>query len=207
MGYRTRGSVIPGKSDTRHQDLTASMVWLFLTAVVLGAILYSPTLHGRFVFDDDTLPFRQGIRNGALQAWVSGVRPVLMFSYWVNYNLSGWDPFGYHVMNLLIHVSNACLVCMVLFRILGFAEWSATKRYSAAILGATVFLIHPLATESVSYVAGRSESLAVLFMLAAYVVFLDGHSAPITWWRSIAVVALFALAVATKENAAALAGV
>ncbi|HTP34773.1 MAG TPA: hypothetical protein VMJ75_21490 [Candidatus Acidoferrales bacterium] len=197
----------PGKPDASYQRLAAThVVWLFLAAAVIGAALYAPALHGKFIFDDDALPFRQGIRDGALQAWVNGVRPVLMFTYWVNYSISGRNPYGYHVTNLLIHVCNTCLVFVVLFHILGLAGWLRRTRYTGAILGAAVFLIHPLATESVSYVAGRSESLAALFMLSAYAVYLGGYSAPITWRRSAAVLALLALAVATKENAAALAG-
>ena len=207
MGLGKKAPPLPNKSSKSECGLPASAVWLCLAAAVIGGLLYAPALHGKFIFDDNALPFRQGIRNAELGAWVSGVRPVLMFTYWANYNLSGWNPYGYHLLNLLIHVTNACLVFVVLFHLLGLAGWLGEKRYAAAVLGATAFLIHPLATESVSYVAGRSESLAALFMLAAYVVFLDGYSAPIRWRRSMVVLGLFALAVATKENAAALAGV
>jgi len=182
-------------------------VWIFLGAILVGSLLYSPALHGRFVFDDDTLPFRQGIRNGSLAAWVTGVRPVLMFTYWVNYNLSGENPYSYHFLNLFIHAANSFLVFLILIHVLALGGWPERKRYAGAALGATVFLVHPLATESVSYIAGRSESLAGFFMLAAYIVFLDARPMAITWRRSILVVTLFALAVATKENAIALAGV
>jgi tetratricopeptide (TPR) repeat protein len=182
------------------------VVWLTLGALFVGAGLYSPALHGSFLFDDQTLLFRQGVQSASLREWLSGVRPVLMFSYWLNYRISGSDPFGYHVFNLFIHAANTGLVFVVLSRLLALAEWPQAKRYWAAMLGATVFLIHPLATESVSYIAGRSESLAALFLLLAYAVFLDGYAKPISWARSALVVAIFGLAVATKENAVALAG-
>lgn len=207
MKYRKQESVTRSTPQTRPPSLTlAHFLGILLATIVVSALLYSPALHGRFIFDDDALPFRQGIRNGPLLAWISGVRPVLMFTYWINYHLSAGDPYSYHCVNLLIHAINTYLVFVVLLRVLSLADWCRTKCDTAAILGATVFLIHPLATESVSYIAGRSESLAALFMLLAYVVFLHGYSAPITWLRSILVLTFFALAVATKENAAALAG-
>jgi hypothetical protein len=195
------------KSYGRGVLFSWRVVWLVLAALIVGASLYSSALHGRFIFDDDALPFRQGIRSASLRVWLAGVRPFLMFSYWLNYRISGSDPYSYHVFNLLIHAVNTGLVFVVLLRLLALAEWEAAKRHSAAVLGATVFLIHPLATESVSYVAGRSESLAALFLLLAYAVFLDGYTSPISWGRSAVVVTLFGIAAATKENAVALAGV
>ena len=196
------------KPHSWDRDLRLSHVlWFLLAATVAGAVLYSPALHGRFVFDDETLPFRIGIHDSSLGAWLTGVRPFLMFSYWANYTISGEDSYSYHVLNLLIHAINTSLVFVVLIRLLSLAGWCRSKGYTAAVVGATVFLIHPLATESVSYIAGRSESLAALFMLLAYVVFLDGNSEPLSWKRSILILMLFGVAVATKEHAVALAGV
>src|SRR5260370_41194533 len=163
-----------------HKLLLFQVLWLVLAATVVGAALYSPTLHGGFVFDDETLSFRTGIHDASLGAWLTGVRPFLMFSYWVNYGISGKDPYSYHVLNIVIHAINTSLVFMVLLRLLSLAGWCRSKGYAAAVLGATVFLIHPLATESVSYIAGRSESLAALFMLLAYVVFLVRRSKPLS---------------------------
>jgi hypothetical protein len=181
--------------------------WFLMAAMVVGAALYSSALSGGFVFDDEALPFRRGFQDDPLWAWLAGVRPVLMFSYWLSYIVSGQDAYGFHVFNLLIHVVNSGLVYMVLFRLLSLAGWDSAKRQVAAVVGGTVFLIHPLATESVSYIAGRSESLAAFFMLLTYVVFLGRYPAAISWRRSLAVLALFGMAVATKENAVAMAGV
>ena len=137
--------------------------------------LYWPALHGHFVFDDRSLFFFKPNRDAPIGAWLSGVRPVLMASYWVNYHLWGLEPFSYHFVNLVIHFLNTGLVFLVLLRLLGMAGWARTKAAAAAMIGALIFAIHPLQTEAVSYVAGRSESLASLFMLLAYVVFLTGR--------------------------------
>jgi hypothetical protein len=207
MDRRIRQAYTRTKTHRAWDLLVPHVLWLGLAATVVGAILYSPAFHGRFIFDDDTLPFRTGIHDASLGAWLTGVRPALMFSYWVNYRISGEDPYGYHVLNMLIHAINTSLLFVVLLHLLSLSGWCRSKAYAASVLGATVFLIHPLATESVSYIAGRSEALAALFMLLAYVVFLGGNSEPISWRRSILVLILFGVAVATKEHAVAFAGV
>jgi len=108
---------------------------------------------------------------------------------------------------VLIHAINACLVFLVLRLLLGMAGWIEKKTAIAAGIGSLVFLIHPLQTESVSYIAGRSESLASFFTLLAYVVFLYRPEQSITWVRAIGVLLLFGIAVKTKENSVSLAGV
>src|SRR5260370_38330196 len=207
MDRRMRQTYTQTKPHSCAWDLfVPHILWLVLAATVVGAALYSPALSGRFVFDDDTLPFRTGIHDASLGAWLTGVRPFLMFSYWVNYRISGEDPYSYHVLNLLIHAINTSLVFMVLLRRLSVGGWCRSKGYAASVLGATVFLIHPLATESVSYIAGRSEALAALFMLLAYVVFLGGDFEPLSWRRSLLVLFLFCVAVGGEGQALAVSG-
>ena len=75
------------------------------------------------------------------------------------------------------------------------------------MIGALVFAIHPLQTESVSYVAGRSESLAALFLLLAYVVFLYRRNESISWVEALLVLVLFGAGIRTKENAVSLAAI
>jgi protein O-mannosyl-transferase len=175
---------------------------------VLAAILYlySPALHGHFIFDDSEFPFCKPLRHAPLSTWIAtvGVRPVLIFSYWLNYHFGGVNPFGYHFANVMIHFVNTGLVFLVLLRILRKAEWTGRKAQVASFVGALVFAIHPLQTESVSYISGRSESLASLFMLLAYVVFIYRREESISWAESLLVLLFFAAAVKTKENAVSL---
>jgi hypothetical protein len=130
-----------------------------------------------------------------------------MFTYWLNHRLSDGGTFGYHVVNVLIHALNTGFVFHVLGCLLRLAGWTSQRARTGSLIGATAFLVHPLATESVSYIAGRSESLAALFVLAAYSLFLHRREQEIRWRDAAAILALFGLGVATKENAVALAGV
>src|SRR5262249_30351640 len=132
---------------------------------------------------------------------------VLTTSYWLNYQFTGDDPSGYRYVNFAAHAANVALVFLVLYRLLEFAGWDNAKRRIAALLGAAVFLVHPLQTESVAYIAGRSESLCALFMLLAWAVFLYRPEGAICWRRAAAILFLAGVAVATKENGVAIGGV
>ena len=182
---------------------------VFIAALLLGFYLYLPALSGPFVFDDFTLPYQRTIAEESLSTWITiaGVRPFLIFTYWVNRKLSGESPVGYHVLNLFIHVVNTVLVFLVLYRLLQLAGWVNAKRTAAAVAGAAVFLVHPLQTESVSYIAGRSESLAALFVMLAYLVFLYRRHECISWRESVLVLVLLGVGMTTKENAIGMAGV
>ena len=67
-----------------------------------------------------------------------------------------------------------------------------------AMFAGALFLMHPVQTESVAYIASRSENLSGLFFLAAFAAFLYRPSTEIGWLRSLAVLVLYAAAVETK---------
>jgi hypothetical protein len=181
--------------------------YVFIGALLAGFLLYAPAFDGDFVFDDFNLPFQHSARAEPLSAWLSGVRPVLMFTYWLNDRLWGAGPLSYHLVNFLIHTAATSLVFLVLYRLFDLAGWTARAKTLASTLGAAVFLVHPLQTESVSYIAGRSESLAALLVLSAYTVFLYRAREAISWKEAAVVLLLFGLAVGAKENSVSLAGV
>src|SRR5947207_13182895 len=67
----------------------------FAAALVAVWWAYTPAMHGPFLFDDNILPFALPGFSASLREWVRGLRPVTMFSYWVNSQLSGEDTFSY----------------------------------------------------------------------------------------------------------------
>src|ERR1051326_4048606 len=85
-------------------------------------------------------------------------------------------------------------------------DWAGTAKWTreiTALFAAALFLFHPLQTESVTYIASRSETLSVFFFLAAFVVFLYGLPAA-SFARIAAVLALYGAAGLTKEHTAVL---
>ncbi|MBI2685767.1 MAG: tetratricopeptide repeat protein [Acidobacteria bacterium] len=172
--------------------------WILLfsfLALFTAFELYGPSLQAPYIFDDGALPFAAPrLQTAPLATWISGNRPVLMLSYWLNSENDFSVTGAFHRTNVFIHVINSILVFLIIRRFL------PANRWLPALL-AGIFLVHPLQTESVAYIAGRSESLCALFSLAAFAIFLIRPEGPITWTRSAATLAFYAAAVLTKENA------
>ena len=184
---------------------TGAPAWWVWAAAALGAIIaafwvYSPALRGPFLFDDTTLPFALPHFAAPLKAWLRSNRPVLMFTYWINARLSGDDTYSYHVVNIVIHCVASGLVFLMIRRLLEWSGAEASRRTLLAGFAAGIFLLHPLQTEAVAYLAGRSEALSVTFVFAAFTIFLYRRETVATWNVVVAVLLLFGLALLSKEH-------
>jgi protein O-mannosyl-transferase len=200
------------RRETKPAELVAPVAgswrlppwWTWLAG--LGALFlvfeaYGPALHSPFVLDDLYLLYTDPTAPRVpLLRWLSFQRPLLMFSYWMNYQLGGTDPHIYHTTNVLLHFMVAMVVMLIAARLLQWAGVEGRMRTALAMFSGGLFLLHPLQTESVAYVASRSEVLSVLFYYAAFAVFLYSNRDSMSWLRAIAVVALFGAAAATKEH-------
>lgn len=175
-------------------------------ALVLGALIalfwvYAPAAHGPFLFDDNTLlpsvyvPF---------SFWVRGLRPILMLSYWVNAQISRSDTYSYHLFNVSFHFIAGALVFLIVLRLLKWSDSARETRAGLAAFAAGVFLFHPVQAEAVAYVAGRSEGLSDMLLLAAFTAFLYRRSPAISWPAAAGVCALFVTALLAKEQTVAL---
>ena len=198
-----RGEKVSQLPDSRRK------LWLyglaFLITLIAGFTVYGPAMDGAFVFDDLYLPFNiPYFPVDSLRAWVAGVRPLLMFSYFANYQTSGLRTFWWHACNVLFHVLNSTLLFLIARKILDLAGIERRKSLLLAGFAGALFLLHPVQTESVAYIASRSEDLSVLFFFAAFVVFLYRRSPEISWRRTAAVLVLFGAAILTKEHTAVL---
>ncbi len=172
-----------------------------LAVVLFGFVIYSPALDGPFVLDDLYLPFMNPtLTQQPLRVWMS-VRPFLMLTFYANYHLNGTDPYYYHWLNIFFHCLNAMLAWAVVRKLL---QKVGERREFLSVFAGLVFLAHPVQTESVSYVASRSEVLSVFFFLAAYAVFLYRKTEAISWPTAVGVLVLFGIAANTKEHAVTL---
>src|SRR5260370_4032721 len=159
-------------------------------------------MNGQFLLDDTSLPYLNPSFVGApLFAWIRGLRPLLMFSYWLNFQYADpgragmQDTFGYHFVNVILHFFNTILVFLATRKVM---SWAGVEKWLCrvlAIFAGARFLLHPLQTEAVSYVASRSETLSVFFVLATLVVFVYRRGNVLGLGRSVAVLALFGAAV------------
>ena len=178
-----------------------------LVALFVVFDVYWPAINGQFLLDDTYLPYMlPNYAHVSLIGWIKGLRPLLMLSYWLNFQYADparagmQDTFGYHFVNVVLHVFNGILVFLAIRKV---TSWAAVENWLSvvlAIFAAGLFLLHPLQTESVSYVASRSETLSVFFVLATLVVFLYRNGDAVGLGRTVAVLALFGAAVLTKEH-------
>lgn len=162
---------------------------------------YGPSLNGGFVLDDRTLPYYAPQIKEELTTWVGNNRPLLMLSFWIDHKLGGGsDPRTFHSTNVFLHFLTSILAAIVAAKLLEWAGVRGRLRAVLAVFAGAIFLLHPVQTESVAYVASRSENLSVLFFLAALAIFLYKPDDSITLVRAISVVVLFGAAVTIKEH-------
>ena len=189
------------KSDPMRWPIVIGLLVFAFTLLEI----YRPALGGPFLFDDLYLPFLiPNFAQNPLRDWVSGMRPTLQATYWLNYRLFGLDAYYYHLVNLVLHAATGYFVWLVARKLLEYVKVETTARNIYAAFAAGVFLLHPLQTESVGYVASRSEVVSGLFFVIAWVVFLYRRETAIRFGEVALVLVFFVLAITSKEHAAVL---
>lgn len=174
--------------------------WVPLALGGAALIAYLPALGGPFLFDDRALPMLNPTLSDTFRSLLErGVRAATNISLLADRRLWDLNPVPYHVENFVLHCLNAVLVFLIVRRIV---EKSGRRGAPlAAGFATTLFLLHPLSTEAVSYIASRSEVLCVFFSYAAYLAFLSQRS--LDWGRAVCVMFMLGLAVVSKEPAVA----
>src|SRR5438067_3730294 len=130
---------------------------LLLLAAALAA--FGASLGSGFHFDDYAIfsdPLL-GSASGWRAVWgLRQTRPLTYLTFWLNRQIGGGDPLGYHLLNLALHLGAVVLAWECLRRLIG---------ERAAFIAAAIFAIHPLQAEAVDYIWGRSIVLAALLCL------------------------------------------
>jgi hypothetical protein len=164
-------------------------------AVLLAGLVYLNALHNPYVYDDyHTVVENQSLlhpTNIRALLWHDVTRPVINISYAIDHAIWGGGALGYHVTNVLLHMLNVALLFVLARRL-------AEGRIGAPFAAAALFAVHPMMTEAVGYISGRSELLCATFFLSA--VLCGGR-----WLRddgsrwAVATVGLWLAALASKE--------
>ncbi len=135
-------------------------------AAIFAAVMlaYLPALSGGFIWDDDSHITRMDLRSlsGLLRIWfefgaTQQYYPVLHSAFWVEHLLWGDSTFSYHLLNVLLHATGACLFGYLL-------RWLAVP---GAWLAALLFALHPVCVESVAWVSEQKNTLSLVFYLCA----------------------------------------
>jgi Flp pilus assembly protein TadD len=157
-----------------------------LLILVAGLYAYWNTFNVPFVFDDQSSIVDNSIIKdlgnflGDSKGYLHNPRRVVgYFSFALNYHWGGLDVFGYHLVNLVIHLVNALLVytlCRQLFRTPYLRQSTlAPGATGVALLAALLFIAHPLQTQAVTYIVQRFTSLTILFFLLSFVLYTAGR--------------------------------
>ena len=181
--------------------------------LVLGTVIYSNSFDCTFHFDD----IISIVNNDAIKdvsdintIWKSNSRRFIAYlSLAINHHFGALNVWGYHFFNLMIHLTTSLLVYWLMFITLKTPNVKSLipvkDQQWIALVVALMFVSHPLATQSVTYIIQRMASMVTLFYLFAIILYLKGRlnqgstSLSIGYFITALIAAIFALF--TKENA------
>jgi hypothetical protein len=168
-----------------------SLRHLLAIGLIVGVALvaYSNTFHVPFHFDD-----RPNITDNPnvqikVFSWESIERlikntykeSIRVFSYFtlaLNYYLGGFNVFGYHLVNFFVHITSGILLYVFLlltFNLSSLKEKYGPLSYKVALFSSLIFISHPIQTQSVTYIVQRMASMAGMFYLLSFVLYIKGR--------------------------------
>jgi protein O-mannosyl-transferase len=195
----------PGHSVTTlasQPEVTAKRVHFFGFMALLCLCLYAWTLDFPLVFDDyfylqDNTLFKEGVNLPVISeiselvkrvkaagwdpdlAYNMVLRPVAYASFHLNHALDGFDPRWFRAVNIGIHFLNACMVTWLLSlltsELVKRNELEGRSGQFIAKSAGLLFLVHPMAVESVTYIVQRFTSLGMTWYLACLIVYFISH--------------------------------
>ena len=185
-------------------DQDSDMMRMAIIAVAV-ILVYLNSLSGVFLFDDDgAIVNNVAIHNLWAFDWFAfRGRPVTTLTLAINYAIGGLDPIGYHVVNVVIHIINSLLLYWVIAAAIEASEpTNGRSPRSFAFASALLWAVHPLCTQSVTYVIQRSESLAAMGILATLFCWSMASRLNASTGWSIAAFVSSMIAYGSKESAA-----
>lgn len=157
----------------------------FLLIIIAAAAFaaYFNSLGGKFIWDEYALIKENpsiksfanltGLFTGPLGEDTvnrfSLYRPAQMLTYMIDYHFYGFSEPGYHLTNIILHILTALAFFWLVALLSG-------NNLPAAFFGSSLFALHPIHTEAVSYIAGRAEPLSSLFIVLSFVFYIKALS-------------------------------
>lgn len=194
---------------TRDETIEKSQrAWLMPVVIALAVVAaYANTFRSPFVFDDhNAIVLNPHVRSlwpvwqamdAPYESSTSG-RPVVSLTLAMNFAISGFETYSWHVWNIEVHVANALLVFGIGWRtFFRFGSGRSAKPQAAAL--ALLWALHPVCSESVTYILQRTESMMAMFLLGSLYCFVRSvDSSNPKRWRVGAIVCC-ALSMGCKE--------
>ena len=139
--------------------------------VALTGLAYLPALRNGFIWDDDAWLMHNRTLDGVTglyRLWfdllaLQQYYPLTGTAFWIQYQLWGFHPFGYHAVNVALHALNVVLFWFVLRKLGLRGAWFA----------AAVFAVHPVLVESVAWITEIKNLLSTAFFLGSVLTYLN----------------------------------
>lgn len=166
-------------SQQLGNERTRCLIVLIILSVSSLAIYSNILRQGQFLFDDSDYILNNPVIQ-QLDSFKNFTDPryIGYLSFFLNFSIGGMDPFSFHLFNIIIHCLNGYLIFLLTSFIVRIADrddncdtpvyWKSLLPLMTALL----FVCHPLATQSVSYITQRFTSLSAFFYLMAVVLYL-----------------------------------
>lgn len=199
--------------------------WSIVLLALVGCVVYANTLNVPFHFDDQAniqvsaLKLESLHGNQLKRIFTESThltRPVSNLSFALNHFVGGYRVQGYHLINILIHICSGIFFYLLLLVTLNLDVNQKTYGQGAtlALMTTLLWTVHPLATQSVTYIVQRMNSMSAMFFILALLLYVKGREQQLragqpwpsltnlTWFLASAISGL--LAVGSKEIAATL---
>jgi len=180
----------------------------------LSFIIYIPSFFAPMVFDDnlhfiDQETIKSFDKYSSFSYWADiNNRPFSFLTFSLNYLTGGLKVFGFHLVNLIIHIAFGIACFFLSKRLLLFTEIDRKKINVISLFIALVCIAHPIQTQAVTYIIQRMTCLAALFFVLAILSYIEGrveHSEKnkVTiraLFCYLSTICLFYLSIASKQN-------
>jgi protein O-mannosyl-transferase len=183
-------------AETVNRKFWHSNWFSALILILLCGAAYWNSIHGQFQYDDySTIRFNLTFRETDWKRILLSdpTRPLSAVSLATNYRISGNNPDSYHVFNIAFHFLAVFAFFVLLNR--------KSKEPWIPLIAASFMAVHPLNTESVSYITSRPIVLCAMFYLLS-LLFLESYLQKRSWRSAVGFVVSFIFAAISKENAA-----
>lgn len=193
----------------------------FLLIAILIGVIYANTLNTSWHLDDEPNILNNN-RAHLTQISYRGIidsmhahprdtgklyRPVAMLTFALNWRFCKNSVVGYHVVNIVIHLTCCILLFLTITRLFecpNIVGYDRRDCHFIAMLAAVLWAVHPIQTQAVTYIVQRMASLSTLFFLLALYLYLGARintTIKNTWWKYGCSLICFLLAFGSKENA------
>jgi tetratricopeptide (TPR) repeat protein len=189
---------------------------MFAACVVaaLGFIAFANSFFGDFVLDDVYEIEQNPYMNRLLPPWraalggrVAPARPLPYYSFAIDTHLWRRNPIGYHIVNVALHLGSALLLFGIVRRTLlspKLAERFGANSTTLAFFVATLWVVHPIQTQAVTYIYQRIESMMAFFFIASFYCFVRSQQSPHPKRWLVGSVACALSSIMCKESAVAI---